>query len=286
MMRDMSLIDKTSDPCRVGLFSLGIGQQTYDPSGITPFFHGRDQQTSDACSVDRSGKDFHDSPHRCDMFVAWNGNYPFSPRRGGMSVEQITDLRPTPRRGDMSVDNDIPGYDFSPCRGDMFLSITFDLCKVCHFSAEYGQPTCDSCGIGILTFEIIQQTSDTCGVDRSGKDFNDSPHRCDMFIAWNGNYPFSPRRGGMSVEQITDLQPSPCKGDMILSITFDLCEVDYFFGEFGQQTYDPFGITPFFLGRDQQTSDTCGVLPYLYRLNYISPAAFGKYVHKYFDKEI
>ena len=173
MMRDMSLIDKTSDPCRVGLFSLGIGQQTYDPSGITPFFHGRDQQTSDACSVDRSGKDFHDSPHRCDMFVAWNGNYPFSPRRGGMSVEQITDL-----------------------------------------------------------------------------------------------------------------QPSPCKGDMILSITFDLCEVDYFFGEFGQQTYDPFGITPFFLGRDQQTSDTCGVLPYLYRLNYISPAAFGKYVHKYFDKEI
>ena len=139
MMRDMSLIDKTSDPCRVGLFPLGIGQQTLD-----------------ACGVYYFGRDNHDSP-----------------RRGGMSVEQIKDPQPTPRRG------------------DMYLSITFDLGEVRHFPGEFEQPTCDPCGIGILTFEIIQQSS-----------------------------------------------------------------------------------------------GACGILPYLYRLNYISPAAFGEYVHKCFYKEI
>ena len=71
----------------------------------------------------------------------------------------------------------------------------------------------------------------------------------------------------------------------LIDETFDLCEVGHFPGEYDHQAYDPCGIGIPAFEFIRQTSDAWGVLPYLFRLNYISPAAFGEYVHKYFDKE-
>ncbi|MBU0711196.1 hypothetical protein KKA87_04640 [bacterium] len=105
----MSLIDKTSDPCRVGLFPLGIGQHTLDACGVGGF--GR---------IDSE-----------------------APRRGGMSVEPIKDLRPTPRRGGMYVVNE-PKFFPSPCRGEMNLPDTYDLCEVGFLIRDFRQHTLDA----------------------------------------------------------------------------------------------------------------------------------------------
>ena len=175
MMRDMFLID---------------GQPTYDPCGIGILIFGFNQQTLDACGVWRPGSSIVGTLRRGDMIAENDPMFNDTPRRGGMSVEQIKYPRPTPRRGDMSVD------------------------RIRHFPGGFEQPTYDLCGIGILIFGFIQQALDACGVYFFGEDNYNLPGSVEMFVACNENSEFSPRRGGMSVEQIKYPRPTPRRGDM------------------------------------------------------------------------
>ena len=57
------------------------------------------------------------------------------------------ELRSSPHRGDMSVVNDNPRFAFSPCKGDMCLSITSDSSGVNGKYQSFGQQTLNPVGV-------------------------------------------------------------------------------------------------------------------------------------------